>query len=109
MLHEYTISFWVYPEDVNDPSTFINLFERVRIYADNAYDLFFEHSFSNAAVASPVYTADSFITANTWNYVAASLREISIDGVKYYEMQLAVARGRSATVMDAGHDDTVPV
>lgn len=105
MPREFTLSFWIYPTDLTDTSVLLNLFGRIHIERDTT-DVKFKFYTSNTGTVQPTYTGDDYLVANTWNYITASQEEYLDGTIMKYRQQLGIARGRSASLLDAGYEDT---
>ena len=102
MLEEFTISFWIYPTAFNAESYLLNAFERVHITASASNKLKFKYANSAGTFLEPDYTSND-LSLNTWNYVAASLKEEKNPTLfAYLQQTLVLATSRNAAAVLVG-------
>ena len=110
MLQEFTISFWIYPTAFNAESYLLHAFERVHITASAANKLSFKYANSAGTFLQPVYTGND-LALNSWNYVAASLKEEKNPTLFAYLHQtlvLATSRNTAAILVGTKTDHPKP-
>ena len=80
----------------------LNLFNVIKLYIDTNDKVKYEVGDTGAPI-SPVYdTSNDTLDITQWNYVAATLKHMKNAAGNEVYIQLSVAQGRTATLLNAG-------
>jgi hypothetical protein len=104
---EFTIAFWVRPEQLLSKSYFVNVFDRVYVLtsaANQKVQFIYKVGPTTSATDNiePVYvtTPDTIqkVQIRNWNYISISLRTYLDHNVERYEQILAMAQSNMGIV-----------
>lgn len=111
MPNEFTVSMWIFPMSLSSTSTFINAFSRVKIFAQSSnQNLYYKFETDVATSIQPSYTAiNQQMSLNSWNYVVVSQRQVNINNILYYEIQVALAQSNNGAVLNTAYSNNKPV
>ena len=108
---EFTLQMWVFPTDFESVSYLVNAFGRIRVEAAQSSAQVTFNYVKDAAgnMATPTVTTPTSLVLNSWNFISVSQREIDVSNTLKWEQLLAIAPGRSATVVQVATSNSVLV